>query len=97
MLQDIYVNTRKENKMPKVKIKFRMLTYCEKEYKIVNQELWDKNKDNFVALAYSKDYQDVFSDEREFGLQPIEDSFFEDSPNREVYKVDQVIDKGKRI
>ena len=51
MLQDIYVNTRKENKMPKVKIKFRMLTYCEKEYKIVNQELWDKNKDNFVALA----------------------------------------------
>jgi hypothetical protein len=44
MLQDIYVNTRKENKMQKVKIKFSVITPCEKEYEIVDQELWDFGK-----------------------------------------------------
>ena len=39
MLQDIYVNTRKENKMQKVKIKFSVVTPCEKEYEIVDQDL----------------------------------------------------------
>ena len=95
MLMDIYVNIRKENKMPKVKIKFSVITPCEKEYEIVDQGLWDFTKDNFVALAKSEESQEVFSDESLYGLKPIEDSFYEDSPNREVHKVENVVIDGK--
>ena len=97
MLMDIYVITRKENKMPKVKIKFSVITPCEKDYEIVNQELWDIYKNKFIALAKTEDCQEVFSDERIYGLEPIENSFFEDSPNREVHKVENVVIDGKNV
>ena len=97
MLQDIYVNTRKENKMPKVKIKFQVITPCEKEYEIVDQGLWDFTKDNFVALAKSEESQEVFSDESLYGLKPIENSFYEDSPNREVHKIENIVINGKNV
>ena len=95
MLMDIYVITRKENKMPKVKIKFSVITPCEKEYEIVDQELWDFGKDRFKELAKSDDSQEIFSDERIYGLKPIENSYYEDSPNREVHKVENVVIDGK--
>ena len=79
----------------KVKIKFSVITPCEKEYEIVDQGLWDFTKDNFVALAKSEDPQEVFSDESLYGLKPIENSFYEDSPNREVHKVENVVIDGK--
>jgi len=86
---------RKENKMQKVKIKFSVITPCEKEYKIFNMDLWNARKDDFLAIAKSDDCQEVFSDERWYGLDPIEDSFYEDSPNREVHKVENVVIDGK--
>jgi hypothetical protein len=95
MLQDIYVNTRKENKMQKVKIKFSVITPCEKEYEIVDQELWDFGKNRFTEVAKSDDCQQIFSDERIYGLKPIEDSYYEDSPNREVHKVENLVIDGK--
>jgi len=88
---------RKENKMPKVKIKFSVITPCEKEYKIFNMDLWNARKDDFLAIAKSDDCQEVFSDERWYGLDPIEDSFYEDSPNREVHKVENVVIDGKNV
>ena len=97
MLQDIYVNTRKENKMQKVKIKFSVITPCEKDYEIVDQELWNKHKKDFVTLAKSDECQEVFSDESLYGLKPIEDSFYEDSPNREVHKVENIVIDGKNV
>ena len=97
MLMDIYVNIRKENNMPKVKIKFSVITPCEKDYEIVNQELWDCTKDTFVALAKSEESQEVFSDESLYGLKPIEDSFYEDSPNREVHKIENIVINGKNV
>ena len=97
MLQDIYVNTRKENKMQKVKIKFSVVTPCEKDYEIVDQELWNKHKKDFVTLAKSDECQEIFSDERIYGLKPIENSFYEDSPNREVHKVENVVIDGKNV
>ena len=97
MFQDIYVNTRKENKMQKVKIKFQVITPCEKEYKIFNMDLWNARKDDFLAIAKSDDFQEVFSDERWYGLDPIENSFYEDSPNREVHKVENVVINGKNV
>ena len=97
MLQDIYVNTRKENKMQKVKIKFSVITPCEKDYEIVDQELWNKHKKDFVTLAKSDECQEVFSDESLYGLKPIENSFYEDSPNREVHKVENVVINGKNV
>ena len=97
MLQDIYVNTRKENKMQKVKIKFSVITPCEKDYEIVDQELWNKHKKDFVTLAKSDECQEIFSDERIYGLKPIENSFYEDSPNREVHKVENVVIDGKNV
>ena len=81
----------------KVKIKFSVITPCEKEYEIVDQELWDFGKDRFKELAKSEDCQEVFSDERFYGLDPIEDSFYEDSPNREVHKVENVVIDGKNV
>ena len=83
--------------MPKVKIKFSVITPCEKEYEIVDQELWNNHKDSFVTLAKSDECQEIFSDEREYGLEVIEDSFFEDSPNREVHKVENVVIDGKNV
>ena len=97
MLQDIYVNIRKENKMPKVKIKFSVITPCEKDYEIVDEKLWNKHKKDFVTLAKSDECQEVFSDESLYGLKPIEDSFQEDSPNREVHKVENVVINGKNV
>jgi len=97
MLMDIYVITRKENKMQKVKIKFSVITPCEKEYEIVDQGLWDFTKNNFVALAKSEESQEVFSDESLYGLKPIENSFYEDSPNREVHKIENIVINGKNV
>ena len=97
MLMDIYVNIRKENNMQKVKIKFSVITPCEKEYEIVDQELWDFGKDRFTEVAKSDDCQEIFSDERIYGLKVIEDSFYEDSPNREVHKVENVVIDGKNV
>ena len=97
MLMDIYVNIRKKNKMPKVKIKFSVITPCEKDYEIVDEKLWNKHKKDFVTLAKSDECQEVFSDESLYGLKPIENSFYEDSPNREVHKVENVVIDGKNV
>ena len=68
----------------KVKIKFAVITPCEKEYEIVDQELWDFGKDRFTEIAKSDDCQEIFSDERIYGLKPIENSLGEiESDNNE--------------
>ena len=98
MFKDIYVITRKKNNMQKIKIKFSVITPCEKEYEIVDPFLWDKSKDDFLTIAKSYiDCQEVFSDESLYGLKPIENSFYEDSPNREVHKVENVVIDGKNV
>jgi len=97
MFQDIYVSTRKENEMQKVKIKFSVITPCEKDYEIVDEKLWNKHKKDFVTLAKSDECQEVFSDESLYGLKPIENSFHEDSPNREVHKIENIVINGKNV
>ena len=83
--------------MTKVKIKFSVITPCEKEYNIVDEKLWKKHKDDFLALAKSDECQEIFSDERIYGLEEIENSFYEDSPNREVHKVENLVINGKNV
>jgi len=57
----------------------------------------EKHKDDFLALAKSEDCQEIFSDERIYGLEEIENSFYEDSPNREVHKVENLVIDGKNV
>ena len=82
----------------KLKVKFNLIVPCEKEYEIVEQELWDFGKDRFTEVAKSDNCQEIFSDERIYGLKPIENSFEEDSPNREVHSIQSITDdKGNFI
>ena len=82
----------------KLKVKFNLIVPCEKEYEIEEQELWDFGKDRFTEIAKSNNCQEIFSDERIYGLKPIENSFYEDSPNREVHNIQSITDdKGNFI
>jgi hypothetical protein len=82
----------------KLKVKFNLIVPCEKEYEIEEKELWDFGKDRFTEIAKSNNCQEIFSDERIYGLKPIENSFYEDSPNREVHSIQSITDdKGNFI
>ena len=54
----------------------------------------------FVAAANDEDGQQILASDyvEEYGLSPVDNSFFEDDPNREVDSIEKIIDEnGKSI
>ena len=83
-----------------IKVKFRISLPAEKEFKIVDKNLWEKSKNDFVAAANDEDGKElIVSDYLEmYGLEPIDDSYSEDDPNRELECIEKIIDEtGKSI
>jgi len=83
-----------------VKVKFRISLPAEKEFKIVDKDLWEKSKNDFVAAANDEDGQQILANDyiELYGLSPVDNSYFEDDPNREVESIEQIIDEnGKSI
>ena len=83
-----------------VKVKFRISLPAEKEFKIIDKDLWEKSKNDFVAAANDEDGQQILANDyiELYGLSPVDNSYFEDDPNREVESIEQIIDEnGKSI
>ena len=83
-----------------IKVKFRISLPAEKEFKIVDNDLWQKSKNDFVAAANDEDGQQILANDyiELYGLSPVDNSYFEDDPNREVESIEQIIDEtGKSI
>ena len=83
-----------------IKVKFRISLPAEKEFKIVDKNLWEKSKNDFVAAANDEDGQQILANDyiELYGLSPVDNSYFEDDPNREVESIEQIIDEtGKSI
>jgi len=83
-----------------IKVKFRISLPAEKEFKIVDKDLWEKSKNDFVAAANDEDGQQILANDyiELYGLSPVDNSYFEDDPNREVESIEKIIDeKGKSI
>jgi len=83
-----------------IKVKFRISLPAEKEFKIVDNDLWKKSKNDFVAAANDEDGQQILANDyiELYGLSPVDNSYFEDDPNREVESIEQIIDEtGKSI
>jgi len=83
-----------------IKVKFRISLPAEKEFKIVDKDLWKKSKNDFVAAANDEDGQQILANDyiELYGLSPVDNSYFEDDPNREVESIEQIIDEtGKSI
>ena len=83
-----------------IKLKFRVSFPAENEFKIVDKDLWEKSKNDFVAAANDEDGQQILANDyiELYGLSPIDNSYFEDDPNREVESIEQIIDEtGKSI
>ena len=83
-----------------IKVKFRISLPAEKEFKIVDNNLWQKSKNDFVAAANDEDGQQILANDyiELYGLSPVDNSYFEDDPNREVESIEQIIDEtGKSI
>ena len=84
----------------KIKVKFWLKVPCEKEFEIVDEKMWLENKNDFVAAANDEDGQQILASDyiEEYGLSPVDNSFFEDDPNREVESIEKIIDEnGKSI
>jgi hypothetical protein len=83
-----------------IKVKFRISLPAEKEFKIVDKDLWEKSKNDFVVAANDEDGQQILANDyiELYGLSPVDNSYFEDDPNREVESIEQIIDEtGKSI
>lgn len=83
-----------------IRVKFRISLPAEKEFKIVDNDLWQKSKNDFVAAANDEDGQQILANDyiELYGLSPVDNSYFEDDPNREVESIEQIIDEtGKSI
>jgi len=84
----------------KIKVKFKITIPAEKEYEIVDEKMWQESKNDFVAAANDEDGQQILASDyiEEYGLSPIDNSYFEDDPNREVADIEKIIDEnGKSI
>ena len=84
----------------KIKVKFKIIIPAEKEYEIVDEKQWNAYKNEFVHIANDDDGQQILGNDyiEEYGLSPIDNSYFEDDPNREVAGIEQIIDEnGKSI
>ena len=84
----------------KIKVKFKIIIPAEKEYEIVDEKMWQESKNDFVAAANDEDGQQILASDyvEEYGLSPVDNSYFEDDPNREVAGIEQIIDEnGKSI
>ena len=84
----------------KIKVKFKLIIPAEKEFEIIDEKLWLENKNDFVAAANDEDGQQILNSDfiEEYGLSPVDDSYFEDDPNREVESIEKIIDEnGKSI
>ena len=84
----------------KIKVKFWLKVPCEKEFEIVDKDLWEKSKNDFVAAANDEDGQQILANDyiEEYGLSPVDNSYFEDDPNREVESIETIIDEnGKSL
>ena len=83
-----------------VKVRFRISLPAQKEFKIVDKKLWKESKNDFVSALNDEDGKElIVSDYLEmYGLEPIDDSYSEDDPNRELECIEKVIDEtGKSI
>ena len=83
-----------------VKVRFRISLPAQKEFKIVDKKLWKQSKNDFVSALNDEDGKElIVSDYLEmYGLEPIDDSYSEDDPNRELECIEKVIDEtGKSI
>ena len=83
-----------------IKVKFRISLPVEKKFQIVDKDLWEKSKNDFVAAANDEDGQQILANDyiELYGLSPVDNSYFEDDPNREVESIEQIIDEtGKSI
>ena len=84
----------------KIKVKFKIIVPAEKEFEIIDEKMWLENKNDFVAAANDEDGQQILANDyiEEYGLSPVDNSYFEDDPNREVAGIEQIIDEnGKSI
>ena len=84
----------------KIKIKFKITIPAEKEYEIIDEKLWIQTKDEFVSTANDEDGQQILGNDyiEEYGLSPVDNSYFEDDPNREVAGIEKIIDEnGKSL
>ena len=74
----------------KIKVKFKITIPAEKEYEIVDEKLWNETKNEFVSTANDDDGQQILGNDyiEEYGLSPVDNSYFEDDPNREEHVVD---------
>jgi len=84
----------------KIKVKFWLKVPCEKEFEIIDEKAWVASKNDFVAAANDDDGQQILASDyiEEYGLSPVDNSFFEDDPNREVESIEKIIDEnGKSI
>ena len=84
----------------KIKVKFKLIVPAEKEFEIIDEKMWLENKNDFVAAANDEDGQQILNSDyvEEYGLSPVDDSYFEDDPNREVESIEKIIDEnGKSI
>ena len=73
--------------LKKIKVKFKLIVPAE-------------NKNDFVAAANDEDGQQILASDyvEEYGLSPVDNSYFEDDPNREVHSIDKVEDEnGKSL
>ena len=83
-----------------VKVTFRISVPAQKEFKIVDKKLWKESKNDFVSALNDEDGKElIVSDYLEmYGLEPIDDSYSEDDPNRELECIEKIIDeRGKSI
>ena len=81
-----------------IKVKFRISLPAEKEFKIVNKELWKNSKNDFVSALNDEDGKElIVSDYIEmYGLEAIDDSYSMD--DREIVCIEKIIDEtGKSI
>jgi hypothetical protein len=81
-----------------IKVKFRISLPAEKEFKIVNKELWKNSKNDFVSALNDEDGKKlIVSDYIEmYGLEAIDDSYSMD--DREIECIEKIIDEtGKSI
>ena len=86
--------------LKKIKVKFKLIIPAEKEFEIIDEKMWLENKNDFVAAANDEDGQQILASDyvEEYGLSPVDNSYFEDDPNREVHSIDKVEDEnGKSL
>ena len=81
-----------------VKVRFRISLPAQKEFKIVDKELWKNSKNDFVSALNDEDGKKlIVSDYIEmYGLEAIDEGYSMD--DREIVCIEKIIDEtGKSI